>query len=318
VYIVAFFITIWRKAMTSRRKGLFELQAVINLIHYLFSVQVFGSTVTSVRSTKVGDVEHFPFVVSHSKSTKTYNLSADSKEAADRWMKVLREASARDAPPPLPSSTIDRLLDRRPLVEDDDSSCKVPPPLNPEMTRNNIPEKYAPKVEKAVENVLGLCESEQGWSPMFEKDGVRALKKSGVAVCVRSDMMIPFSLLDVFTLLINENRQKDIDPSLKVTRRVKLFSDNTFVEYSRYKQVWPNHPRDFCNLVHWRLLSDGAVVVVKFSEKFDDLCPLEEGVVRAELILSGFVLRASSKGTICSFIIQVLYSIEKSSLLTIA
>ncbi len=43
-------------------------------------------------------------------------------------------------------------------------------------------------------------------------------------------------------------------------------------------------------LYHWRLLSDGRVVVLSFSEKFDDLCPPEEGVVRAELILGGFVL----------------------------
>lgn len=271
------------------------------------SVQVFGSTVTSVRSTRVGDIEHFPFVISHNKSTKTYNLSADSKDAADKWIKALREASARDAPPPTPATTIDRLLERRPLVEDDEREKNISTPLNPEMTRVNIPDKYASKVEKAVENMLKFSNTDSGWSPMFEKDGVRALKKPGVAICVRSDMMVPYSLLDVYTLLVNESRQKDIDPSLKVAKRVKLFSENTFVEYSRYKQVWPNHPRDFCNLVHWRLLSDGTVVIVKFSEKFDDLCPLEEGVVRAELILSGFVLRPTSKGTNCTFIIQVKF-----------
>ena len=243
--------------------------------------------------------------MSHNKSTKTYNLSASSKTDADKWSAALRDAAAKDAPPALPAVSVDRLLERRPAAEDDDASGKLPPPQNADLTRSHIPEKYSVKVERAVQRVLQLCSSDNGWSTLFEKDGIHAKKKAGAVVCVRADMVLPFSMLDVFSLLINESRQKEIDPSLKYCKRLKYFSDNTFVEHSRYKQVWPHPPRDFCNLVHWRILSDGTVVFLKFSEKFEDLCPLEEGIVRAELILSGFVCRMTSKGTACSFILQV-------------
>lgn len=42
-------------------------------------------------------------------------------------------------------------------------------------------------------------------------------------------------------------------------------------------QVWPTAVRDFCNISHWRMLPDGRIVFVAFSEKFDDICPLVEG-----------------------------------------
>jgi hypothetical protein len=56
--------------------------------------------------------------------------------------------------------------------------------------------------------------------------------------------------------------------------------------------------------MHWRLLSDRSVAVVTFSERMDDLCPLEEGNVRAELILAGYVLRPTKGGTDCTYIVQ--------------
>ena len=79
------------------------------------------------------------------------------------------------------------------------------------------------------------------------------------------------------------------------------------IKYLRFKQVWPTAVRDFCNIVHWRILGDGTVVICSFSEKFDDLCPLndKDGLVRGELILGGFVLRPTLTGTNAFYIVQV-------------
>jgi len=269
------------------------------------SMQIFGCTVKSVHSAKVGDMEYFPFVISHPKSTKTYNLSADSKAAADKWITALKNASANDAPPPVVSSGVERLLERRPIVDDDELVDAAYAPVNEELTRKNIPEKYSYKIEKAVEAVVDLSSTDaEGWTPLFEKSGVTAFKRGGGMVCIRSDSLIPQALIDIFSLLTNESRRKEIDPTLSSCKILKYFSDNTTLEYQRYKQVWPSAVRDFCNLTHWRLLKDGRVVFVSFSEKFEDLCPLEENVVRAEQILAGFVLRVSPKGTICQYILQ--------------
>lgn len=268
------------------------------------SIQVFGSTITVVRSTRVGEIEFFPFVVSHPKSTKTYNFSVDSKELADKWIAALKEVVLREIPSPMPNTPLDRIIKRRPDEDDVKKSCS---PVNPDLTLTHIPEKYALKVEYAVETLIDLVSphSSSKWSPLFERNGVVAYKRPGGVVCVKADSLIPFTILDIFSLLMNDSKQKDIDMSLKSTKRLKNFSDNTALIYSRYKQIWPLTVRDFCNLVHWRLLADGTVVIAAFSEKFEDLCPLEDGILRGELILSGYVLRQTAKGTQCHYVIQV-------------
>lgn len=269
------------------------------------SIQLFGSTVTVVRSTRVGDVDYYPFVISHPKSTKTYNFSVDSKELADQWITILKEFVTREIPAPIPNTPLDRILKRRPDEDDIKRSCT---PVNPELTLSHVPEKYALKVEYAVETIIDLTSSASNtsnkWQPFFEKNGVTAFKRPGSVICVRGDAFLPFPIIDIFSLLINDSKQKEIDMSVKSIRRVKNFSDNTSLIYTRYKQIWPLTVRDFCNLVHWRLLPDGTIVIVAFSEKYEDLCPLEDGIMRGELILSGYVLKQTPKGTECHYVIQ--------------
>ena len=109
-------------------------------------------------------------------------------------------------------------------------------------------------------------------------------------------------------VLHNKETKKQLDPQLHSFRCLKYFSSHTAVEYQRYKRLWPTSPRDFGNLMHWRLLNSGAVVMVSFSEKYEDMCPLEEGVVRAELIMSALVLKQLPQGG-CTvhFMAQVYY-----------
>jgi hypothetical protein len=268
------------------------------------SIQVFGSSVTIVRSTRVGEIDYYPFVLSHPKSSKTYNFSVDSKELADQWIAALKEVVVRETPSPMPNIPLDRILKRRPDEDDVKRSCA---PVNPELTLTHIPEKYALKIEYSVETLLDLVspQSSTKWQSHFEKNGVTAFKRPGSVVCVRSDALLPFSVVDIFSLLMNDLKQKEVDMSIKTTKRIKNFSNNTALIYSRYKQIWPLTVRDFCNLVHWRLLPDGTIVIVSFSEKFEELCPLEDGILRGELILSGYVLRQTAKGTQCQYVIQV-------------
>lgn len=267
------------------------------------SIQLFGSNVTVVRSTRVGDVDYYPFVISHPKSTKTYNFSVDSKELADQWIAVLKEYVTREVPAPIPNTPLDRILKRRPDEDDIKRTCT---PVNPELTLSHIPEKYALKVEYAVETIIDLIStnSSNKWQPFFEKNGVTAFRRPGSVICTKGATLLPFPILDIFSLLMNDTKQKEIDMSVKSIRRIKNFSENTSLVYTRYKQIWPLTVRDFCNLVHWRLLPDGTVVIISFSEKYEDLCPLEDGIMRGELILSGYVLKQTPKGTECHYVIQ--------------
>jgi hypothetical protein len=69
--------------------------------------------------------------------------------------------------------------------------------------------------------------------------------------------------------------------------------------------VWPTSARDFTNVVHWRQLTNGSIVIVSFSEKLEDLKPIEDGTIRAELILGGYVLKSTFTGTSVNYVVQV-------------
>jgi len=57
-------------------------------------------------------------------------------------------------------------------------------------------------------------------------------------------------------------------------------------------------------MVHWRLLADGRLVISSFSEKNDELCPVVESNIRAELIVGGYVLTPTDKGTLIQYVVQ--------------
>jgi hypothetical protein len=61
------------------------------------------------------------------------------------------------------------------------------------------------------------------------------------------------------------------------------------------------------NIAHWRLLNDGRVVIVAFSEKFDDIKPPCDGHVRAEAILGGFLFTPCAEGTKIQYLVEVCH-----------
>jgi acyl-CoA-binding protein len=273
----------------------------------LKSILVLGCTIATVKSTKVGDKEHFPFVIANHKSQKTYNLSVQSQSEADEWVKAIQSVVQHPSPSSHYSGQIDRLMPRRPKPDSELDGKNSPfYPIRDDQALLAIPEKFLPKINKSIQVVTENCNSEEDWTSLFEKEDVKAhWKTTNAGLCVKSETTVMYSLIDVFSLLVNVNRRKDIDYMLSACRTLKKMSNNTTIEYNRFKQVWPTPTRDLCIITHWRLLKDNSVLIVAFSEKYDDLCPLEEGVVRAELIVQGYILSASSSGTRIQFVSQV-------------
>ena len=141
---------------------------------------------------------------------------------------------------------------------------------------------------------------------MFEKSGVIATRKagSGGAICVRGVTVLPYTIPEIFGAISTAEDRKELDRQLDTYKRLKWFSYHTGVEYLRFKPVWPTAARDFCNLTHWRLLEDGTFLTFGFSVPFLDLCPEESGLVRADLILGGYVMRPEVGGTRIHIIVQ--------------
>lgn len=225
-----------------------------NFLHYYIeagdpvpknSMDITGCTVQSVKSTKVGDVEYFPFVITHPKESTAYNLAADMKSVADAWIEKISEASKRHLAAPgsivlSPNSgNMTRLLGN----DGEESGAKVQDggvhrPISNEMLVG-IPQKYAEKCNRAVEALISAFDPSKAseWEPMFESNGVVASKKSGAAICVKGESLLPYPIIEIFELICDPNKFKECDADLNFSRVLQRMNDNTSVKYLRYKQV---------------------------------------------------------------------------------
>eukprot|EP01035_Chromulina_nebulosa_P018913 gene18913-24717_t len=281
------------------------------------TMDINGCYLIEVKPNKVGDTEYFPFVISHPKSTKTYNLAALSKNESIDWMNKIKEQSLKTPSMSVAMNIVaDRLLERRirtvPLndesTDDNETNKNGIEIVNPMNTLANIPKKYLSKVEAAVEAILQTFDpnNEDSWEVLYDKNGVTAKRKHGNVVTVKAESLIlNQNVSNIFQLILNQEKAKEIDPQIHSTKIIKEFSSHTNIYYRKSKPVWPTAARDLCNISHWRLLADGRLIFVAYSEKFDDLCPLEENVIRAELILGGYILKPQSNGTLVQYVCQV-------------
>jgi hypothetical protein len=232
----------------------------------------------------------------------------------DTWVAKLIEAANIPAVQPIVISSSET-ESRRPALDSTNETHQ--PYFDPNVahgaeTRMYIPPEYLPHIEKSAQSLvekLTAPDSTAGWELLFEKNGLIAKKKAGSIMCVKAELVVPFNIFDVFATLINPKRQTELDSQRLEQAQIKEFSNHTWVDYIRFKGVWPTSPRDFVNIAHWRLLNDGRVVIVAFSEKFDDIKPPADGHVRADTLLGGFLLTPVPEGT------QILYLVEVRSVI---
>lgn len=292
---------------------------VENMLHYFLepddpiprkSMDLSGCSISTVRSARIGEVEYFPFVISHPKSAKSYNLSSDSRSEMEDWVSRLRAAAARN-------ETMTNFIDRpeqrllktqsqpaEPILRSSEplspsvkggsgSAAATESSTNPSTEEEKgdlvgVPPELKEKLEKAVSALLAAVQpGAPNWEPLFEKQGVTALKRAGDVICVRGDGRMPFSIPDILSLLTNNDRMKEYNSQLNSCRMLKCFNNQTGVHHLRFKQVWPTAARDMVTLYHWRLLPDGRLVMLSFSEpSFDSLGPPGDRTVFSLMILS--------------------------------
>jgi len=181
----------------------------------------------------------------------------------------------------------------------------LPPPVNQAETLQGIPPQFAPKIEAAVERLVTLM-CAPGWEQMYEEDGMVAMQKPGSILCVRGDLQMPFGVGPIFDIIMDTSRNAEINPQVASSLKNLSFSPNTATQHLKFKAVWPTSARDLVNLTHWRLLPDGRVVIISFSEKaFDADNPPDAGSVRADLLIGGYVLTPQGNGsTAVCYVVQ--------------
>jgi hypothetical protein len=169
--------------------------------------------------------------------------------------------------------------------------------VNKEETVRGIPTRYVQKIDEKVEMLVKITDDLDGWDFLFEKEGMSARKKPGDKLMVRADAELAFDIQSVFELIINNQKAVLINPQIDKTRRVKEFTAHTFTQNIHFKQVWPTAARDMVNMTHWRVLSDGRIIIVSFNceDYHADMQP-DKGYVRADLTVGGYVMTPTKEG----------------------
>lgn len=72
---------------------------------------------------------------------------------------------------------------------------------------------------------------------MFDKNGVIGKKKVGDNLCVRGDSFFPYSLSEVFRLVMDTDAKKELDPMLDSIEILDSYSTHTWIDYLKYKPV---------------------------------------------------------------------------------
>ena len=80
-------------------------------------------------------------------------------------------------------------------------------------------------------------ESAVDWEPLFEKNGVVAKRRPGAVVCTRGESFLPFSLTEIFEVLVNNPRMGEFNKQLDFAKLLQIWNNTTGVQRMKFKQV---------------------------------------------------------------------------------
>ncbi|GMI36822.1 hypothetical protein TrCOL_g6126 [Triparma columacea] len=254
--------------------------------------------------------------VSHRATAKAYNLAAEDNQDGEMWLEKLHRASKPNG------TTSQRLDDEEPSFTSGSSQPLPPTPMSrapslsfppsagstpsqrevpkvPVLPRyENVPAPYPELLETSFKEIESLTNTKlptvEGqtngpWKFLFSKKGVLAATKSGPNVTVRGDSTMPYPPLAVLNTVINIYKKSLYDNQFDVGKRLITYNHHTFVDYLRFKAVWPTSTRDLCNIVTWKV-DNGRIVLVAKAFKDELVCPKVKGNVRAEAVTAGWVI----------------------------
>jgi hypothetical protein len=167
-----------------------------------------------------------------------------------------------------------------------------------------IPTRIQDKLNIAADKIVKYSEDSKDWVSLFEKKGVVAYRREGEGpICVKGEMMFPYTIPEIFAYLCVKQHRKDLDGQVDIYD-VNWLSHHSGVEYVKTKGFWPTAPRDFCSICHWRLLKDGRFIMLNEAEN-SNLYPESDGAVRGHVLMGGYVMRHVPGGTLVKIIVQV-------------
>jgi len=162
----------------------------------------------------------------------------------------------------------------------------------------NLPEDQREIILEAKEKMKyleSLCNSND-WKRSEAKNEVEVstLKGEGDATCVKGEGEIPFEVSKVLEYIKDPDTAKDYDELYESGKEIHVYPFATGLYYRKFKGILFVSSRDFSMVIHTLELPNGVSKLVAFSYEHPSV-PKVKNVVRANLIVGGWILRPSEK-----------------------
>mmetsp|Transcript_38093 Transcript_38093/g.46025 ORF Transcript_38093/g.46025 Transcript_38093/m.46025 type:complete len:922 (-) Transcript_38093:97-2862(-) len=171
----------------------------------------------------------------------------------------------------------------------------------------NVPPELAKKNELVTRRLLDFAdESHSLWTPMFEKEGLKAMKKPNVwatnkndAAIVRSELIVNNHPRQVLNLLADMSRATEYKETIREAYTVKIYNEQSFLQYNAVKAFMPFYSRDMCTFSQVRVYpcsskqSNVRIVYTYFTTPgLEQIYPVKPNHVRAKMPFGGIVIES--------------------------
>mmetsp|Transcript_26540 Transcript_26540/g.44346 ORF Transcript_26540/g.44346 Transcript_26540/m.44346 type:complete len:227 (-) Transcript_26540:1139-1819(-) len=112
--------------------------------------------------------------------------------------------------------------------------------------------------------------------------------------CVKGEGVVLAPTDKVFNLIWDMSQWKSFDPNLEDAQVLETYSDNARLVYTLYKGHFPVSPRDMLTVQYMKQLGSGSYVVFCKSVNSERM-PEEPGIIRADVLRTGFIIEPSAK-----------------------
>jgi len=277
-------------------------------------------------SVAIDGKTHYGLSVSHTGMRISWILMCETLEERNGWVNVLQEVKG------VPSTNVlDKAIstvatsaqatsgnnENVPVEESKGSGAAGDAGASAGLPTDNVPAQFIQPLEECIRNLLAGATADNaaadagksggdGWEQMYVKNGLTASRKPGDNIMVKGTAVLPFSIKDIFSCIVDISQLSKINPQVDRTAKLMTFNRQSSTSHIVFKQVWPTAVRDMVNFTHWRLMPNGTLVIASFNaESFHSgpnalyvpsqggdniVVPAPKGSVRANLVMGGYVL----------------------------
>lgn len=155
----------------------------------------------------------------------------------------------------------------------------------------DIPPQYWARIERATFTAVSIVPACRNWKMVQSFDGltIRTAQSSNHFLSAFGEICLDYSTTEIFSVIVDPRYASVLHGRQKVHEITACFSTHSWFEYIAYDQPLVSG-RDFSVMVHWRLLDDGTIVIVYFSDVLDEFPETIEGFVRCKVVLSAVLI----------------------------